>query len=36
MLRVKIEKLQHYNFDIHHSTIQFECGACEKVDLIKN
>lgn len=35
-LRVNIEKLLRDNFDVHHSTIQFECGACEKVELIKN
>lgn len=35
-LRIKIEKLLQDNFNIYHSTIQFECGACKKVDLINN
>jgi cobalt-zinc-cadmium efflux system protein len=35
-LRMKIEKLLHENFNIHHSTIQFECGVCETKTLIKN
>lgn len=35
-LRLDIEKLLHENFDVHHSTIQFECGVCERVELIKN
>jgi len=36
LLRTKIEKLLHDKFDVHHSTIQFECDACEKVGLIMN
>lgn len=35
-IRLEIEKLLHNNFDVHHSSIQFECGVCEKVELIKN
>lgn len=36
VIRMKIEQLLHNNFGINHSTIQFECGACETVELIKN
>lgn len=36
LIRAKVGKLLHDNFDVHHSTIQFECEACEKVDLINN
>lgn len=35
-LRLDIEKLLHDNFDVHHSTIQFECGVCRSKNLIKN
>ena len=36
ILRAKIENMLHDNFDVHHCTIQFECGACDKADLIMN
>lgn len=36
ILRLKIEKVLHEEFDINHSTIQFECGVCAKVDLVKD
>ncbi len=35
-LREKIEKALHDEFDIHHATIQFECGKCIEDGLIKN
>jgi cobalt-zinc-cadmium efflux system protein len=35
-IRVKVENLLYENFNINHSTIQFECGVCNEVDLIAN
>lgn len=34
MLRDKIEKELHDKFEIHHATIQFECGKCENENII--
>ncbi len=31
-----IEDKLHDKYEINHTTLQFECGACEEVDLIKN
>lgn len=36
LLRQHIEKLLHDQFNIHHSTIQFECDACPNTGLINN
>ena len=36
LLREKIEKELHDKFEIHHATIQFECGKCENDGIIKN
>jgi len=36
ILGEKIESLLRKKFGINHITLQFECGVCEKVDLIKN
>jgi len=35
MLRDKIEKELHDKFEIHHATIQFECGKCENEKIIQ-
>jgi len=36
VLREEIEKSLHDKFEIHHATIQFECGKCENDGIIKN
>ncbi len=35
-LREKLEYLLHKSFEINHITLQFECGECEDMGLIKN
>jgi len=35
-LRRKLEQILHETFDIDHLTLQFECGECEDLELIKN
>ncbi len=31
-----IENKLHDKYEINHTTLQFECGACDEVELIKN
>ena len=35
-IQKQIEQKLHNKYEINHTTLQFECGACEEVDLIKN
>lgn len=35
-IQKQIEHKLHDKYEINHTTLQFECGACEEVDLIKN
>lgn len=34
-IQKQIERKLHDKYEINHTTLQFECGVCEKVDLIK-
>ncbi|HEX2867741.1 MAG TPA: cation diffusion facilitator family transporter [Ignavibacteriales bacterium] len=34
-IQKQIENKLHDKFEINHTTLQFECGACEKAELIK-
>jgi len=35
-IQKQIEHKLHDKYEINHTTLQFECGACDEVDLIKN
>lgn len=35
-IQKQIEHKLHDKYEINHTTLQFECGACEEVELIKN
>jgi len=35
-IQKQIEHKLHDKYEINHITLQFECGACDEVDLIKN
>lgn len=36
VLQKQIEHTLHDKYEINHTTLQFECGVCDEVDLIKN
>lgn len=35
-IQKQIEQKLHDEYEINHTTLQFECGVCDEVDLIKN
>lgn len=35
-IQKQIEHNLHHKYEINHTTLQFECGVCDKIELIKN